>query len=127
MTLRAVTTGGAPGALGAYSQAIDTGSLVFVAGQVGLDPSSGELVEGGVEAQADRALRNIVAILDACGLTMANVAKTTILLADIADFSKVNEVYSRFVSDPPPARATYQVAALPRGALVEIEAVAARS
>jgi 2-iminobutanoate/2-iminopropanoate deaminase len=125
MTMRAVKTGGAPAAIGPYSQAIDVGELVFVAGQVGLDPATGELVEG-LEAQAERALRNIVAILDACGLTMADVAKTTCLLADIGDFTAFNEVYARFVGDPPPARATYAVAALPRGALVEIEAVAAR-
>lgn len=126
MTLRAVTTGGAPRAIGPYSQAIDTGSLVFVAGQVGIDPKTGELVEGGFDAQAERALRNIVAILDACGLTMADVVKTTVLLADIADFQAVNTVYGNFVTDPPPARATYAVAALPRGALIEIEAIAAR-
>jgi len=126
MTLRAVSTGGAPDAIGPYSQAIDIGSLVFVAGQVGLDPSSGELVGGGVDAQTERALRNIVAILDACGLGMADVVKTTVLLADIGDFAAVNAVYARFVSDPPPARATYAVAALPRGALIEIEAIAAR-
>ncbi|HUG47150.1 MAG TPA: RidA family protein [Candidatus Limnocylindria bacterium] len=127
MTLRAVSTGGAPAAIGAYSQAIDTGALVFVAGQVGMDPSTGELVEGGVEAQAERALRNITAILDACGLSMADVAKTTCLLADIGDWAAFNEVYARFVGDPPPARATYAVAALPRGARVEIEAIAART
>jgi 2-iminobutanoate/2-iminopropanoate deaminase len=126
VTLRAVNTSGAPSALAAYSQAIDAGSLVFVAGQIGLDPGSGELVDG-VEAQAERALRNIAAILDACGLTIADVAKTTILLADIADFAVVNAVYARHVGDPPPARATFAVAALPRGALVEIEAVAVRS
>jgi 2-iminobutanoate/2-iminopropanoate deaminase len=126
MTLRAITTGGAPSAIGPYSQAIDTGSLVFVAGQVGLDPSSGELVQGGVEMQAERALRNITAILDACGLAMADVVKTTVLLADIDDFAAVNAVYARFVSDPPPARATYQVAALPKRALIEIEAIASR-
>ncbi len=126
MTIRAVTTASAPQAIGAYSQAIDTGSLVFVAGQIGLDPATRELVDG-VEQQADRALRNIRAILDAAGLTMSDVAKTTILLADIADFDKVNEIYARFISDPPPARATYAVAALPRGARVEIEAIAARS
>lgn len=126
MTLRAVSTGNAPSAMGPYSQAIDTGSLVFVAGQVGLDPSSGELVEGGVEAQAERALRNIAAILDACGLAMADVVKTTVLLADIGDFAAINAVYGRSVGDPPPARATYQVAALPGGALIEIEAIAAR-
>lgn len=126
MTLRAVTTNGAPSALGSYSQAIDTGSLVFVAGQIGLDPATRELAAG-VEAQAERAMRNIDAVLDAAGLTLADVAKTTILLADIADFDAVNAVYSRFIGDPPPARATFAVAALPRGALVEIEAVAVRS
>ena len=80
-----------------------------------------------MEAQAERAMLNIRAILDACGLTMADVVKTTVLLADIGDFQRVNAVYARFVSDPPPARATYQVAALPRGAMIEIEAIAARS
>lgn len=126
MTLRAITTGGAPGAIGPYSQAIDAGNFVFVAGQVGLDPASGELVDGGVEAQAERALRNISAILDAAGLSMTDVVKTTCLLADIADFAAFNAVYARFVGDPPPARATYAVAALPRGALIEIETIAAR-
>ncbi|HSH22119.1 MAG TPA: RidA family protein [Candidatus Caenarcaniphilales bacterium] len=123
--IRAVTTGGAPGAIGPYSQGIDTGSLVFVAGQVGLDPATGELVEG-IEAQTERAMRNIRAVLDAAGLTMADVVKTTVLLADIDDFATVNAVYARFVGDPPPARATYAVAALPRGARIEIEAIAAR-
>jgi len=125
MIMRAVKTGGAPAAIGPYSQAIDAGDLVFVAGQVGLDPTTGELADG-LEAQAERALRNIIAILDASGLTMADVAKTTCLLADIGDFAAFNAVYARFVGDPPPARATYAVAALPRGALVEIEAIAAR-
>lgn len=125
--IRAVATAGAPGAIGPYSQAIDTGALVFVAGQVGLDPKTRELVAGGVEAQAERAMRNVVAILDAAGLTMADVVKTTVLLADIDDFEAVNGVYARFVGDPPPARATFAVAGLPRGARVEIEAVAARS
>lgn len=125
--IRAVATAGAPGAIGPYSQAIDTGALVFVAGQVGLDPKTRELVAGGVEAQAERAMRNVVAILDAAGLTMADVVKTTVLLADIDDFEAVNGVYARFVGDPPPARATFAVAGLPRGARVEVEAVAARS
>jgi 2-iminobutanoate/2-iminopropanoate deaminase len=124
--MRAVSTGGAPGAIGPYSQGIDTGSLVFVAGQVGLDPATGELVDG-IEAQTERVMRNIAAVLDAAGLTMADVVKTTILLADIEDFATVNGVYSRFVGDPPPARATYAVAGLPRGASIEIEAIAARS
>jgi 2-iminobutanoate/2-iminopropanoate deaminase len=124
--MRAVSTGGAPGAIGPYSQGIDTGSLLFVAGQVGIDPATGELVEG-IEAQTERVMRNIAAVLDAAGLTMADVAKTTILLADIEDFATVNTIYARFVGDPPPARATYAVAALPRGARIEIEAIATRN
>jgi 2-iminobutanoate/2-iminopropanoate deaminase len=126
MTLRAVTTDNAPAALATYSQAIDAGGLVFVAGQIGSDPQTRELAAG-VEAQAERVMLNIEAVLDAAGLTMADVAKTTVLLSDIADFEAVNAVYSRFIGDPPPARATFAVAALPRGALVEIEAIAVRT
>lgn len=126
MSLKAVSTNGAPTAIGPYSQGIDAGNLVFVAGQVGRDPQTGELEEG-IEAQADRVMKNIAAILDAAGLTFADVAKTTVLLIDINDFEAVNAVYARYVGDPRPARATYAVAALPRGALVEIEAFAVRS
>ena len=126
MTRQAIRTAGAPGAIGPYSQAIDTGDLVFCAGQLGLDPATGELVEG-VEAQADRAMRNVAAVLDAAGLTAADIVKTTIFLADIADFAAVNAVYGRYVSDPPPARSTVGVAALPKGGRVEIEAIARRS
>lgn len=126
MSLKAVSTNGAPTAIGPYSQGIDAGNLVFVAGQVGRDPQTGELPEG-VEAQAERVMKNIAAILDAAGLTFADVAKTTVLLVDINDFEAVNAVYARHVSDPKPARATYAVAALPRGALVEIEAFAVRT
>lgn len=126
MTLRAIKTAGAPAAIGSYSQAIDTGGFVFVAGQVGIDPATGEIVDGLV-AQAERALRNISAILDSAGLSMSDVVKTTCLLARIDDFTAFNEIYARFVGEPPPARATYAVAALPRGALIEIEAIAARS
>lgn len=125
MTLRAVNSAGAPSAVAAYSQAIDTGSLVFLAGQIGLDPGSGGLVDG-VEAQTERALRNIQAVLDSAGLTMADVVKTTCFLANIDDFAAFNAVYARFVGDPPPARSTFAVAGLPRGALIEIEAIAAR-
>lgn len=127
MTLRAINTSAAPPAVASYSQAIDTGQLVFLAGQTGLDPQTGEIVEGGVDAEAERALRNLVAVLDAAGLTMADVVKTTCFLADIDDFAAFNAVYARFVGDPPPARSTFAVAALPRGARVEIEAIAARS
>ncbi|HWH37360.1 MAG TPA: Rid family detoxifying hydrolase [Candidatus Limnocylindrales bacterium] len=127
MTHRAIKPSGAPSALAAYSPGIDIGSLVFVAGQIGLDPSTGQLVEGGIEAQAERVMHNLLAVLDAAGLTMADVVKTTCFLADIADFDAFNAVYARFVSDPPPARSTFAVAALPRGARVEVEAIAART
>ena len=125
MTLHAIKTAGAPSALASYSQAIDTGQLVFVAGQIGLDPATRQLADG-IEAQAERALRNMMSILDAAGLGMADVAKTTCFLADIGDFDAFNSVYSRFIGDPPPARSTFAVAALPRGALIEIEAIAVR-
>ena len=126
MTRQAISTTGAPGAIGPYSQAIGAGDLVFCSGQLGLDPVTGELVEG-VEAQAERAMRNLVAVLDAAGCTADDLVKTTIFLADIADFAAVNAVYGRFMPDPPPARSTVQVAALPKAGRVEIEAVARRS
>ncbi len=119
----AVETGGAPAAIGPYSQAIRNGDLVITAGQVGADPASGELVEG-VGAQAERALRNLTAVLDAAGTSPERVIKTTIFLADMADFATVNEVYARHFSPPYPARSTVAVAGLPKGALVEIEAIA---
>jgi 2-iminobutanoate/2-iminopropanoate deaminase len=125
MAHRALNPAGAPKPIAPYSPGIDTGSLVFVSGQIGADPATGQLVDG-VEAQAERLLKNVAAILDAAGLTLTDVAKTTIFLADIADFDKVNAVYAKFFSDPPPARSTFQVAALPRGARVEIEAIAIR-
>jgi 2-iminobutanoate/2-iminopropanoate deaminase len=125
MSLKEVSTTGAPTAIGPYSQGVDSGSLVFVAGQIGRDPVTGELPDG-IDAQTERAMINIQAILEAAGLTFANVAKTTCLLAEMSDFEAFNAVYMRFVSDPKPARATYAVKALPRGALVEIEAFAVR-
>jgi 2-iminobutanoate/2-iminopropanoate deaminase len=125
MTRQAISTGGAPGAVGPYSQAIRSGDMVFCSGQLGIEPVSGELVAG-VEAQAERALRNLQSVLDAAGLGFDDVVKTTIFLADIGDFVAVNAVYARFMPDPPPARSTVQVAALPKGGLVEIEAIARR-
>jgi 2-iminobutanoate/2-iminopropanoate deaminase len=125
MTRQAISTGGAPGAIGPYSQAIRSGDMVFCSGQLGLEPVSGELVEG-VEAQAERSLRNLQSVLDAAGLGFDDVVKTTIFLTDIGDFAAVNGVYARFMPDPPPARSTVQVAALPKGGLVEIEAIARR-
>jgi 2-iminobutanoate/2-iminopropanoate deaminase len=127
MIRRSVSTGAAPAAVGPYSQAIVAGNLVFCAGQVGLDPATGELVDGGVEAQAERVLRNLSAVLDAAGCTFADVVKTTCFLADINDFATFNAVYARFMPDPPPARSTFAVAALPKGARVEIEAIAVRA
>jgi 2-iminobutanoate/2-iminopropanoate deaminase len=125
MTRQAISTGGAPGAIGPYSQAIRSGDMVFCSGQLGLDPISGELADG-VEAQAERALRNLQSVLDAAGLGFDDVVKTTIFLADMADFAAVNAVYGTFMPDPPPARSTVQVAALPKGGRVEIEAIARR-
>ena len=125
-----VSTTSAPAAVGPYSQAVSTGgagSTVYVSGQVPLDPATGALVDGGIQAQAERVLTNIGEILGAAGLGYADVVKTTVLLADIADFKAVNEVYARFFPGPVlPARAAFAVAALPLGARVEIEAIAVR-
>jgi len=126
MTRDAIATTGAPAAIGPYSQAIAIDGLVFCSGQLGLDPATGVLAEG-VEAQAQRSMENLVAVLDAAGLTMADVVKTTIFLVDMGDFAAVNAVYGRFMPEPPPARSTVAVAALPKGGLVEIEAIARRS
>lgn len=124
--LGAVRTDGAPQPVGPYSQAVVAGGLVFAAGQLGLDPASGKLVPGGVEAQAERVLANLRAVLEAAGASLARVVRTTVYLVDLADFPRVNEVYARhFGSDPKPARVTIQAAALPLGARVEIDAVAA--
>ena len=126
MTRQAISTNGAPGAVGPYSQAIASSGLLFCSGQLGLDPVSGALVEGGVEAQAERALRNLEAVLDAAGLSFNDVVKTTIFLADIDDFAAVNAIYARHMPDPPPARSTFAVGALPKGGRIEIEAIAIR-
>ena len=125
MTNHAIQTNGAPAAIGPYSQAIRSGDLVFCSGQLGLDPATGELADG-VEAQAERSLRNLQAVLDAAGLSFSDVVKPTIVLADIADVTKVNAVYAALMPDPPPARSTIGVGALPKGGLVEIEAIARR-
>ncbi|MBM4408052.1 MAG: RidA family protein [Chloroflexi bacterium] len=123
MTREAITSDGAPAPVGPYSQAIAIDGFVFCSGQVGLDPATGQLVDG-IEAQTERVLRNLAAVLDSAGLTFAHVVKTTILLTDMNDFATVNGIYARFVGDPPPARATFAVAGLPRGASIEIEAIA---
>ena len=105
---------------------IATESLLFCSGQIVLDPATGELVEGGIEAQTERVLQNLTAVLDAGYCTWADVVKTTIFLADIADFGAVNAIYGRRMPDPPPARSTFAAGALPKGARVEIEATAVR-
>ena len=121
---RRIETDIAPSPLGPYSQAIESDGWIWCAGQLGVDPATGEMVDGGITAQAERALKNLEAVLDAAGATMADVVKTTNFLIDIADGPAYNEVYVRFFPDPLPARSTFAVAALPRGARIEIEAVA---
>ncbi|MEX1155675.1 MAG: RidA family protein [Chloroflexota bacterium] len=118
-----VETNAAPSAIGPYSQGMRAGGLVFTAGQVGSEPSTGVLAEG-VAAQADRALRNLSAVLDAAGTSLDRVVKTTVFLTDMADFAAMNEVYARHFSAPYPARSTVAVRALPKGAAVEVEAIA---
>jgi 2-iminobutanoate/2-iminopropanoate deaminase len=107
-----------------YSQGIVHGDLVFVAGQVGLDPETNQVVEGGIEAQTEQAMKNVSAVLEAAGSSLSNVLKTSIFLVDFGDFAAMNEVYAGFVGPDFPARATVQIAGLPMGALVEIEVVA---
>jgi 2-iminobutanoate/2-iminopropanoate deaminase len=124
MTRTTVSTPQAPAAIGPYSQAVSAGGFLFCSGQLGLDPATGEFAGPDVETQAERALTNLRNVLDAAGCTFEDVVKTTIFLADMADFATVNSVYGRFVSDPPPARSTVEVAALPKGGRVEIEATA---
>ena len=119
-----IVSAGAPAAIGPYSQAIRAGGWVFVSGQIPLDPATGQIVPGGIGAQTERVLRSLQAILEAARYRLENVVKTTIFLTDLNDFAAVNETYSRFFPQTPPARATVQVAALPRGVGIEIEAVA---
>lgn len=125
MTRKLISTTGAPSAIGPYSQGIDTGVMVFLAGQIGREPASGELPDG-IEAQTERAMKNLTAVLEAAGLSWANVVKTTCFLAEISDFDAFNGVYQQFVVDPAPARSTFAVKDLPRGARVEVEAIAVR-
>lgn len=121
-----IATEGAPKAIGPYSQGVAAGGWVFTAGMIGLDPATGELAAG-LEAQARRALANLAAVLEAAGCTWGDVVKTTVYLADMADFVAFNAVYGETVSEPFPARSTVQAAGLPKGALVEVDAVAVRS
>ena len=123
---KAIATTNAPAAIGPYSQGVDTGSLVFVSGQLPIDPATGEFAGADIAAQTRQSLTNIKAILETNGMTMANVVKTTVLLEDISEFAAMNAVYAEFFTEPYPARAAYQVAALPKAAKIEIEAIAAK-
>ena len=124
MSTRIVHTNDAPAAIGPYSQGVVAGNLLFTAGQIAIDPATGQVVSGDVTVQTERVLRNLTAVLAIAGATWSDVVKTTVYLQDMADFPKVNEVYSRMIGDARPARSTVQVAGLPRGVLVEIDAVA---
>lgn len=121
---QAVSTSSAPKAIGPYSQAIRAGSLLFVSGQVPIDPATGNLVEGDIAAQTRRVFDNIGAILDAAGASFDHVVRTTVYLADMNDFAAMNEVYGTYFSSPAPARATVQAARLPKDARVEIDVIA---
>ena len=123
-TRTAISAPDAPKAIGPYSPAIRAGNLLFVSGQIPIDPATGAVVDGDVSNQTDRVMRNISALLEAAGCSFAHVVRTTVFLADLKDFAAMNEVYGRFVADPPPARATVQVSRLPRDVRVEIDAIA---
>ncbi len=122
--MKVVSTTKAPAAIGPYSQAIQVGNLVYTSGQIPIDPATGNFVEGGIKEQTRQSLTNVRAILEEAGLTMANVVKTTVFMADMNDFADMNAVYAEFFAEPYPARSAVAVKTLPKGALVEIEVVA---
>ncbi len=124
MSTREISTEGAPAAIGPYSQAVESDGWIFTAGQIGLDPRTGEFVGPGVEVQARQALENLGAVLEAAGVDLEDAVKTTVFLADMDDYAAVNEIYAEFFSPPYPARSAVEAAELPRGARVEIEVVA---
>jgi reactive intermediate/imine deaminase len=124
MSKQAISSADAPAAIGPYSQAIRAGDTLWMSGQIPLDPTSMQIVDGGIEAQAERVFRNMEAVLKAAGGTLDDIVKLSILLTDLGDFAKVNEIMTKAFRQPYPARSTYQVAALPRGARIEVEAIA---
>jgi 2-iminobutanoate/2-iminopropanoate deaminase len=119
-----IKTEGAPGAIGPYSQAVRAGGFIFLSGQIPTDPQTGTFVAGGIAEQTEQVLKNLAAVLEAAGASLASVVKTTVFLVDMNDFTAMNEVYARFFTENPPARATVEAARLPRDARVEIEAIA---
>ena len=124
--MKAISTMNSPAAIGPYSQAIEAGGMVFASGQLPINPATGAFPEGGIKEQTRQSILNAEAILKEAGCSLANVVKTTVLLADIADFAAMNEVYASFFSEPFPARSAFAVRDLPKGALVEIEMIAAK-
>ena len=127
MGKKIVSSDQAPKAIGPYSQAVDTGDLVFLSGQIPLDPATGQIVgPGDIQAQTERVIQNMKGVLRAAGLDLANVVRTTVFMIDLAEFSRMNEIYGRHFAAEPPARSTVQVSALPRGVRVEIDAIAKR-
>ncbi len=119
-----VRTANAPDAIGPYSQAVKSGNVVYASGQIPLDPATGAMISGGIKEQTERVLKNLKGVLEAAGGSLNNVVKTTVYLADMAQFADMNAVYATYFTEKPPARATVQVAALPKNALVEIDAIA---
>jgi 2-iminobutanoate/2-iminopropanoate deaminase len=124
VTRQAVSAPNAAKPIGPYSPAIRAGNLLFISGQVGFDPATGALIDGDISAQTDQVMRNIASLLQAAATDFAHVVRTTVYLADMGEFARMNEVYARYVVDPPPARSTVQVARLPRDARVEIDVIA---
>lgn len=124
--MKALHTDKAPAAIGPYSQAIEVNGMFFASGQIPLDPTTGNVVESGIKEQTRQALTNAKAIMEAAGLSLANVVKTTVFMADMSDFAAMNEVYATFFTEPYPARSAVAVKALPKGVLVEVECIAAR-
>lgn len=124
--MKQISTNNAPVAIGPYSQAIEANGFIFASGQLPIDTATGKFPEGGIKEQTRQSLTNVKAILEEAGLTLKNVVKTTVYLADMADFGEMNEVYSQFFSEPFPARSAVAVKALPKGAMVEVEVIAAR-
>lgn len=124
MSKDVISTPNAPAAIGPYSQAVRSGNLLFLSGQIPLDPATGQLIAGDITAQTERVLKNLAAILEAAGTGLDRVLKTTVYLKDLAEFGKMNEVYGKFFGEKPPARATVEVSRLPRDAAIEIDLVA---